>query len=255
MSLIQKLVALGLSDKEAAIYVSLIESGDLTASELADKTDIVRSSIYPVIESLTKKGLARIAANSGVMRYTASSPEKLSEIAKEKADKFRMLKQDLEALTPELRQEYKGAKFRPKITLLEGKEGMIEGFEDTFNSKEKLMRVASSAEKIFKTLPGYLPKYVLKRHLYGLAMKGLHPTGPAASSMIKMNIMKLDQSVLVPKELYKFPCDLAIFDDNVAYMSHEHRYAIKVHSKEIAEVMKAAFDLAWNNVKRMNIQP
>lgn len=55
--LIRNLTEFGLSDKEARIYLALLELEIATAFDTAKHAGINRSSTYVVLESLKKKGL------------------------------------------------------------------------------------------------------------------------------------------------------------------------------------------------------
>ena len=53
----QFLEEIGLSEKEAKIYLALLQVDSALISDLAEKTKINRTTVYPVLESLAKKGL------------------------------------------------------------------------------------------------------------------------------------------------------------------------------------------------------
>ncbi len=53
----QFLQELGLSDKEAAIYLALLQYESATVIQLSAKTKIKRPTVYVVLETLSKKGL------------------------------------------------------------------------------------------------------------------------------------------------------------------------------------------------------
>lgn len=84
-------------------------------------------------------------------------------------------------------------------------------------------------------------------------MKGIHPDDEAAREMVRRTPKNLDDITLIPGEHFKFPSDFAVFDDKVAFMSHNPAYAVSIQSKEIAEVMKVAFDLAQQEARRYRV--
>ena len=53
----QFLEEIGLSEKEAKIYLALLQVDRDTIQDLATKTGINRTTVYPVLETLQKKGL------------------------------------------------------------------------------------------------------------------------------------------------------------------------------------------------------
>lgn len=56
---VEKLATLDLSRYEAAVYVSLLQQGEATALELADRSGVPRQRVYDVLDSLCSKGLCR----------------------------------------------------------------------------------------------------------------------------------------------------------------------------------------------------
>ena len=84
-------------------------------------------------------------------------------------------------------------------------------------------------------------------------MVGIHPNDAAARQLIKTYPKNFDYPVLIPEEKYKFPVDLAIYDDRVGYMSSEKDgSAIIIENKDIANVMKNIFDLAYQEAKKLS---
>ncbi len=59
MSLDRELSALGLSQKEATVYVALLELGTASVQAIARRADLVRPTTYVILEALTKKGLVQ----------------------------------------------------------------------------------------------------------------------------------------------------------------------------------------------------
>src|ERR1700758_2489321 len=73
-----ELVKMGLTDKEAVVYLALLERGDSTVEEVSQASEINRSSVYPILDSLCDKKLV-INSSKNPSRYEASSPELLFE--------------------------------------------------------------------------------------------------------------------------------------------------------------------------------
>lgn len=250
--MIKSLVEFGLSDKEANVYLVLLELEIATVSEIADSANVNRSSTYVVLESLKEKGLVSISEDKNIQRYVAVSPDMLLFEAQNKAQKAVDVKNNISDIVPELKALHKDTKQKPIVKVFEGKQGLINAFEDTLKSKEKVMRVASSVENLVKALPEYFPTYVQKRIKLGIKMYGIHPDDKTARSMISLS-PKFDKAVLISPKKYKFPADMAIYDNKIAYMSLEKGgIAVGIESKEMADVMKSVFDLAYKEAERLN---
>lgn len=252
-SFIKELVNFGLSDKEAKVYVALLELEIGTAFEVAKHASLNRSSTYVVLEGLKKKGFVGVSEDNTVRKYIAASPDILLQSAKTESHRHAGIVEGIESIIPELKALYKDTKHKPVIKVFEGRNGIINAFEDILNSKEKKIRVISSIGKIGKLLPAsYIPLFILKRIKKGIKMYGIHPDNTIEKMMLKVN--SFDKPVLIPNEKFKWVADLAIYDNKVGYMtSDDGGIAVGIESKEIAEVMKNLFDLAYEEAKKISV--
>ncbi len=253
--LVKQLIEFGLSEKEAKVYLALLELEVATVRETAKTADINRSSTYVVLESLKKKGLVSTSEDKKIQRYVAVSPDMLLLEAKNRFIKSEEIKNKISDIIPELKALYKDTKQKPKVSIFEGKQGLINSFEDTLHNKEKIMRVCSSAGNLFKVLPDYFPGYVQRRIKLGIKMYGIHPNDEILQKVIDMapESSKFDKSIFIPKKKYHFSADVAIYDNKIGYISpNKEGFAIIIEDKEMADAMKNLFDLAYEKAKRLN---
>ncbi len=250
--LTKTLIEFGLNEKEARIYVALLELEIAPVQEISRHTEINRSTIYVVLESLIKKGLVSISDDKDVRQYIATSPDILLHTAENMVDKQENILNKIEKILPELKALHKDTKQKPKVRVFEGKEGLISAFEETLKTKEKLMRVISATENLREIMGDYMPQYLQKRYQLNIKMHGIHPDNEFNRNLLRYNTKNLDKPILIPPDKYKISADLVIYDNKIAYASHDHGgIAISVESKEMADVMKSVFDLAWEEAKRL----
>ncbi len=250
--LTKDLVEFGLSEKESCVYLALLELETASANEISKKTAINRSTSYVVIDSLIKKGFVTISNDKNVRQYNAVSPESILRSAEDMAIKYENIKNKIEKIVPEMLALHKDTKQKPVVKVYEGKQGLVNAFENTLKSREKFMRVYSSPSNLNSIIPNYLIEYVQKRFKLGIKMQGIHPDNEVHRNIMNMGPKKFDKYVLVPTEKYKFPADLAIYDDTIGYMTSDHGgLAVMIESKEVADVMKNIFDLALEEAKRL----
>ncbi len=251
-AIVKNLIEFGLSEKEATIYLTLLQLEISMVSEIAEASHINRSSAYVVLESLKEKGLVSVSADKNVQRYVASTPDMLLFEAQTKAQKAADIKINISDIIPELKALHKDTKQKPKVRVFEGKQGLMNALEDSLHNKEKVIRIASCVENLMNALPEYFPKYVQKRVKLGIKMYGIHPYGAIAESLINKN-PAFDKAIFISPKKYTFPSDMAIYDNKIAYMSIEKRgISIIIESKEIADAMKNVFDLAYQEAKRLS---
>ncbi|HMT27540.1 MAG TPA: helix-turn-helix domain-containing protein [Candidatus Absconditabacterales bacterium] len=68
---------LGFSQGEAKVYIALLNGGDLTATELANKTSLGRTNIYNYAKSLQERALIADYERNNKVFFKASDPREL----------------------------------------------------------------------------------------------------------------------------------------------------------------------------------
>jgi len=251
--LVKNLVEYGLTEKEAKIYIGLLELGSATVSEIAKNTGINRSSTYVVLEALKKQGLVGISNDKKVQEYVATSPQALVYSIEKEEKKQEVIKKKINEIVPELKAISKEAKKSPKVRVFEGKDGLINALEESLdNNQEKLIRLFSSAENALNISPEYWDQYGKKRIGLGIRQVAILADNLAARTLFSMGA-KLYDAVLIPQEKYPFPVDMMITDDKIGYLTIENGSitTIIIENNQIADVMKTLFDIAWKESERM----
>lgn len=121
--LYQKLTKIGLHEREAKLYLALLELGESGVYPLSKKAEIQRTYAYDILDALVKRGLVTRFEKEGKKTYLAEPPETIE----------RMLQQrlaDFSAILPELLSIYNVAPNKPKVRFYEGKEGAIAMYDE-----------------------------------------------------------------------------------------------------------------------------
>ena len=135
----------GLSDKEAAVYLSLLELGPSVVSAVAKHSRINRSTVYVVLGFLTKRGFVSTSDVKNVRLYIAAAPERLVKIAQESADRYKELAATTKSLLPKLRAMQNGTKQKPRVQFFDGDEG-IETVRQEMVGAKKMTAATQPAE-------------------------------------------------------------------------------------------------------------
>ena len=116
---------LGFNSTSAKVYLTLVESGKTTASMLAKKTKIARTTVYSALELLKAKGLVIVEKKSNVTYFLANKPDVILQLVSDEKKalelKHEVAKQLVNLITPSFR---KGRITIPKIQLYESKAGI-----------------------------------------------------------------------------------------------------------------------------------
>jgi sugar-specific transcriptional regulator TrmB len=107
---------LGLTVNESKIYVSLVESGEASVSQIAINAQIHRRNAYDAIHRLLDKGLVFQIIDPRENKYNAVDPDKLKELVAEQAT-------ELDAALLELRRHYHRREIPEAAYIFKGYEG------------------------------------------------------------------------------------------------------------------------------------
>lgn len=77
MEIVDVLKTAGLDEKEAQVYLGLLELGTASVQLIASKAGLKRPTTYLILDSLQAKGMVSIIPRAKKALYTAESPEKI----------------------------------------------------------------------------------------------------------------------------------------------------------------------------------
>ena len=243
------LLLLVLSDKEAAVYVALLELGRTTVSKVARKAGVNRATGYVILDSLVNKGLAHISGKEPKQEYVADSPDNLVELMRKKKQETEKMLHAAETLALQLKSIRK-IEDRPQVRFYEGADGVRQVYEDTLTSKETI-RAFASVEDVHSLLSNYFPKYYKRRAGKGISIRAVFPDTPLSIERARHDAEESRESVLVPKEKYEFHPEVNIYDNKTMIASWREKLGIIIESAEIADAMKKIFELAWIGAKQV----
>lgn len=251
VDLADKLEKFGLTDKEARVYLALLEIGTAIVSDVAKKAGVNRSTAYVLLESLVKRGLVGITERKNIRLYTASQPERLIHLLEDNVKKYTELVGLAHSLLPELKSMYVGSGPKPKIQFFEGAEGIKTAYEDTLTAKETI-RAYASIENMHAALPGYFPEYYKRRAKKKIHIRAIFPDTPEAKERLKHNKEEERTAYLVSADKYGFSPEINIYDNKIVFMSLIEKFALIVESEELVGALKKAFELSWEQAKHLN---
>lgn len=240
---------IGLSEKEAAVYLALLAVDNASVVSLAQKTKIKRPTVYVTLASLAKKGLVSETPSGKKTHYHAEPPERLETFVEQRKLSFAEQAKKLRDIIPQIKSAQREGGERPIVKYFEGKEGILNSLEEFVETEDKdgtmyLIYPRDLLEEIFteedrKKYRGVrLNKHIKSNALYTYA-KGEVP------SDITGERIKIDENK------YPISCDIAIYKDRVRInILGKKLSGIFVRSKDFAETMRSIFQLAFENMKK-----
>ena len=95
----------GLSEKEARVYLTVLELGISVASTIARRAELNRVTTYTLLEDLKRDGIVNETIKEGVKYYSVISPDILLKQAEQKYESFRERVPELLALADKFGQD------------------------------------------------------------------------------------------------------------------------------------------------------
>lgn len=247
----EELVKFGLGDKEAKIYLSLLESGHSSVSDIAKKSKLNRSTTYVILDSLLEKGLVGIVEDAKIKYYSAVTPDRIVQFLENKSKKYNEFVGIARNILPELKALHKGVGLKPRVKFFDGVEGIKSAYEETLNSTETISAFAS-IENMHQALSDYFPAYYHRRAAKNIKINAIFPDTPEAQERVKNNTQELRETACIPHKEYQLSPEIMIYDNKVVFLSLIEKFAFIVESQEIADAMKVIFKLSWSEAQKLD---
>lgn len=124
---------IGLSEKESQVYLALLQVDNESIQDLAKRTGINRTTVYPVLETLEKKGLVSEVQVGKKVHYEAAPPERLETFVERQKVILDERSQRLKDIIPQIKSIQREEGERPIIKFFEGREGVVSAYEEFYS--------------------------------------------------------------------------------------------------------------------------
>lgn len=236
--------------------MSLVTNGEMTVKELVEKTSIIRTTIYEILENLIKIGLVTTAINNdGKKKFRVEDPIKLEEFVEDKAQKIHTQKLELEQqqkeikeLIPQLKTLSANIVGKPKVNFYEGAKGLVDALNDILVNKMPT-KIYGSCEQWKRWMPDHYEWYLNEVKKRKIEIKQIEQK--TIEDMRKINENSDDE--LWPKRHlpigFNVPGFYVIYGDKVLIASFQKPMATMIQEKEYATTQNSLYDVMWQFMK------
>ncbi len=252
-NMIQDILAeLNFSDKEVAVYLAMIRTDQATAFTISKETDINRTTVYDVLDTLIEKGLASKVTKMTKTYFYALPPEKLvNYLDREKRqyeNKIDSQKEKIKKIMPELlSMQNINSVNKPKIKFFEGEKGMREAYEDSLSAHEPI-RAYANVEEMHKGLPNFFPDYYNRRAAANIHIRAIIPQNEISRKRAEKDRDEMRTTKFLPEKQMTFSPEINIYNNKILMASWKEKMAIVIESKELSDLHKLMFDLVWKSL-------
>lgn len=242
--LVATLTAVGFDNKEARVYLALIELGPSQVSQIATRAELKRPIVYYVLDHLKQRGYVQEVASGKVKHFSAADPSRLLAATQTATEELRFMLPLIHAL------QNKG-KEKPRIEYFQGLEPILSIYGQL--DKEKDVRFITSIQKLTpvmaKEIELWARHYESKRK-DGRAHRVLvsdHPTDVAWAKRVSKGSAEVR---ILPKG-QETDMDFSLSKDMLCITSFDPLFIVVIHSEKVARSAALLFDLAWESARKI----
>lgn len=244
----QTLTQAGLNEKEAFLYVKMLQTGPITVGKLLKQVPYKRGDLYNILYSLRNKGLASEEVKDGLLTFTLTEPSKLEDLIRTQEDQIQINRKAVFSLIPELQSLYNLSLQRPGVRFFEGKEGVWKVLEDSLTSKTEIYSI-TDIDSIIKHIGDLNEKYAKKRARLQIKKRGLVLDTPFARDYLKGYFREITETKLIaPNAGVLFESIMQIYDAKVSYitLSEKNMIGVIIEDPIINRMHKILFETLWS---------
>lgn len=230
-----KLQELGLSEKEASLYLTLLSLGSRSVQDIARSARLERSTTYLLLGSLANKGFVTMTGTEPA-QYAAQDPSELTRMANEAVVEAENVYAAVRKTAEKLAKVVAESSHAPRASYFDTSEGLLTLHNEVkrLSAREPGFALLHSERSLELMKGGVLDRIVLvtdNENEHAVAEKEVR---------------------LVTKEQYPINSDLFLFPEKLILISEDEEFGVRIESKDFAEIMRQAFNLAWEEAGRLD---
>lgn len=238
----------GLTSGEAKVYLSLLELGQSSITNIVTKSGVSTSKSYDILNRLEEKGLASHVLISGVKYFKAASPDRIIENLESKEREVKQTLTAIKEIIPTLIKKQKEKENDEEAEIYVGMKGLI----SVFNEETKWMEQTkgksyaiglTTGGKAGKQIDQYFERMQHKRDklklkTYIIASKNAKGLFPYLEKSKQCSIKYLEAgSEMVSMNTYSDKIIIAIYS--------KKPFLFVIKSKDLAKDFKEYFQSLW----------
>lgn len=257
---VEELQELGLSEKEAQVYMAALSLGPTSVQNIAKKSGVNRVTTYVMIEQLTQMGLMSSHIKGKKKLFSAEKPDRLLTLIHEKEKELQAKEHHFRTILPALKAIARKSSNKTSIRLYEGIEGL--------KAVHELLYAAFSAGEFDEYIETILPEETR------LAFRpGDSPARDKVREIIKQKKIKANRLIIASqsyienigvkdvkaydederkyvrilnRDAFHFKNEIGIYGSYTVFWIVVDMYeAIVIHDAEIAESMRVLLRGSW----------
>lgn len=236
--LVNLLLKIGLTEKEAQAYLVCLKVGTNPASVIAKHAELNRCTTYSVLESLMKKGLIYQIEKNNIRYFTAVEPHRLLGYLEEKQRDLSFYKNEISMRLQEFDSLQHPHQIVPKLKSYSGKSRIKKLYNEALNEPYLLIN-AQAHNKPHPFFTHYAPLFLHEKRTIQIAV---YSNDTVATLLLakKTDIQALPHCI--PLEL--------VGQSKLFIIDAQEFYGVEIRHNRIIEAHQKQFLQRWKNKKR-----
>lgn len=237
MAVEQVLQQLGLTEAEARLYMTLLSSGEATASALAKKTATNRTFTYDRLNRLVNLGLASHIVKDRKRYFRAAEPSQFLALLKDR-------EAQLQAVLPQLEQLRSKPSLAPMVTVFSSRKGVLTALNLVLKEKKPVF-VHGSLLPFQQVMTQNFEIWNKRREKARIMMRILTPEATENLGLGYSEAQQLAEEEKAAITTFTFG------DKSVIAFWSDVPVAILIEGREIAKNSIGFFNAIWNREVRI----
>jgi sugar-specific transcriptional regulator TrmB len=260
IGLIKKLMKSGLTDKEALIYVSVLELREAFPSRIAKYAGIRRSTAYNILTSLSIKGLVNEIMNKDKIYYQIEKPENVLKFTKSRLHQVEESISEITEILPNIKNIYSSNQDQAKITYYSGKKGFFDIFDDMVTNQKPYEMLNFTNGKEFTNFldadnKDLFKSYTERKTKNGITTRIILPDTEEDRESREIFYSNVDKKFwpemrFVKKGKFPSASEITIYGINkvsITNFKKDYETGVIIEDQAIHDMMKTIFDLSWDS--------
>lgn len=251
--MIEQLLKLGLSQKEAQVYVAVLELAEDTAQNIAKKADVNRATTYVILERLMSLGLVSSIESGKKTHFIAEDPSELENLLEEQMQQVESRKKYLSEVMGQLKAIHNRNATKPSVRYFEGADGLeaLDRFgRDELKAGTQLLSVipVDTVEKYFPARRKASVEERVKRKIPSRTIY-THKDGELPEYR---NKDELRDGIYIPRSELPIEGTVQIYPGwGVKFFNFNpsNFFGVVIQSPDFADTMREVFELAWEGAQ------
>jgi len=247
------LIGIGLTKQEAHCYLALYSLKESKAGKLSKESKIATANIYPVLDSLVKKGLASYRLQNNVKIFFASPPDAFNEFVEQKQKQLNEQREKVKQTISTLKITEIQNEPQSGYKYYEGISGIKSMWYEIFNEFPKLnksttIKVYAAEQEASSSLLGFYNEFNEMRIKEGLPYKLILDEKMLAYGKKRSKLYKTEVKYLNSKNKAAWGVI-----GNMFYINHaigKKPVCFLIRDEIIAKTFEEAYDRIWETAKK-----